>query len=86
MFTMWPYWPTLKQLNPLPRGHEFHHSGRSLHGNHIHVISLNPTLPPLWSYAFTRPIEFYTSGMKFRFYLKFNIGLLDEIIDCDCSL
>lgn len=46
IFTMWPYWPTLKQLNPLPRGHGFHNSGRSLHGNHIHVISFMP--PPLY--------------------------------------
>lgn len=45
-FTLWPYWPTLKQLNPLPRGHGFHNSGRSLHGNHIHVISFMP--PPLY--------------------------------------
>lgn len=45
IFTMWPYWPTLKQLNPLPRGHGFHNSGRSLHGNHIHVISFMPPPP-----------------------------------------
>lgn len=76
-FTLWPYWPTLKQLNPLPRGHGFHNSGRSLHGNHIHVISFMPPPPFIRIKALVRNEVGWGSGgcpfTIFRQHTEFNM-------------